>query len=295
MEQQQQTLEYFRRHARDWQRRAEATGEAKVNVVRQRHAYVERVAVERRPRRFLDVGCGSGQLVCRLARRGIDAVGVDFSPEMIALCREESKKYELRNAEFVLASIFEYRPENTSFDLISACGFIEYISAHELELFLRQAHAMLQDGGALVLGSRNRLFNAVSMNRYTTTELALGALQELIAESTLLCDAENIHACLAGLDALDRTLPRFADHPATGVDVATRHQYTPAELLHLLKRCGFALEDLHPVHFHAGGPRFARQHGELHVGMSEIVEERLPGAYYLIPFSSSFMLTATRR
>ena len=49
MDQQQQTLEYFRRHARDWQRRTEATGEAKVNVVRQRHAYVEKVAGERRP------------------------------------------------------------------------------------------------------------------------------------------------------------------------------------------------------------------------------------------------------
>jgi SAM-dependent methyltransferase len=40
-------------------------------------------------RRVLDVGCGTGRLVEALAERGVDASGVDSSPEMLAVARRK--------------------------------------------------------------------------------------------------------------------------------------------------------------------------------------------------------------
>jgi ubiquinone/menaquinone biosynthesis C-methylase UbiE len=40
--------------------------------------------------RVLDVGCGTGRLVAELARRGARAVGVEPSPEMLAVARERA-------------------------------------------------------------------------------------------------------------------------------------------------------------------------------------------------------------
>jgi hypothetical protein len=52
-----------------------------------------------------------------------------------------------------------------------------------MEDFFDRAAAMLRPGGALVVGSRNRLYNAVSMNRFTEMERKLGVLDRLTAEA----------------------------------------------------------------------------------------------------------------
>ena len=39
--------------------------------------------------RVLDVGCGTGRFVAALAERGVDACGVDVSPEMLAVARRK--------------------------------------------------------------------------------------------------------------------------------------------------------------------------------------------------------------
>ena len=39
--------------------------------------------------RVLDVGCGTGRLIGALAERGVDAAGVDISPEMLAVARRK--------------------------------------------------------------------------------------------------------------------------------------------------------------------------------------------------------------
>ena len=55
----------------------------KANVIEQRNEYILQVEDERpATRSFLDVVYGTGELVCHTARRGIDATGVDYAPEM---------------------------------------------------------------------------------------------------------------------------------------------------------------------------------------------------------------------
>lgn len=44
----------------------------------------------------LDVGCGTGRLLLDYFSQGFDVVGLDNSPEMVALCREKAKKIGTR-------------------------------------------------------------------------------------------------------------------------------------------------------------------------------------------------------
>jgi 2-polyprenyl-3-methyl-5-hydroxy-6-metoxy-1,4-benzoquinol methylase len=295
-EQQAQALEFFRRFASDWRRRAQGGEPRKVNVIRQRNEYVLEVArAHGNYRRCLDVGCGSGELVCDLAELGSRAEGVDFSPEMVELGRALAAERGLANARFVCASIFAHEPEELPFDLIAANGFIEYISRSELVDFLRRVRSWLAPGGALVLGSRNRLFNLFSLNDYTRLEVRSGALGMLLDEALAIAAAGTWTEALAGLRACPAALPAVDLHPVTGVEVATRHQYTPAELVAHCESLGFEVTELRPIHYHAAPPSFARHAPEVHVATSLLMQDHAAGEPSLLPFSSSFMVQAVAR
>ena len=47
--------------------------------------------------RALDLCCGTGDITFALARQGADAIGLDFSPQMLEVAEDRSKKLEARN------------------------------------------------------------------------------------------------------------------------------------------------------------------------------------------------------
>ena len=293
-DQRRQSLDYFRAFASEWRKKANGDCATAVNVIEQRNGFVLSVVGEReRTARALDLGCGTGDLCCELARQNIDAVGVDFAPEMIALCNEKKASEGVHLASFVCASIFDYHPGDVRFDIISANGLIEYISLEELDRFLGFVRDHLAPGGSFVVGTRNRLFNAFSLNEYTRLERAAGAFDGLVDEALAICATDSMAACIASLSArcVGQAAP-LASHPWTGIDVATRHQFTPTELLQRLARVGLRVVELFPIHYHGMIPAFAVQHPELHVTVSTLVQGHARGAHRLIPFSSSYMLHA---
>jgi 2-polyprenyl-3-methyl-5-hydroxy-6-metoxy-1,4-benzoquinol methylase len=291
--QQEETLEYFRAAATEWRQKAIGAAATKVNVIKQRNDYVLHVASALpNLERSLDVGCGTGELVCELARSGVQATGVDFAAEMIGLC-EQKARAEGITAEFVTGSIFDYRPMGITFDLISANGFIEYISETQLVDFVDHAKTLLSPGGSLVVGSRNRLFNALSLNEFTQLELAAGTYRKLVAESMILANAKTAEEAVVALLASDDALPSIERHPRTGgIEVETRHQYTPGQLARLLHESGFDCVGLVPVHYHAAIPRFGREQPEAHVVLAELMQTYAVDCHYLIPSASTFMVHA---
>jgi cyclopropane fatty-acyl-phospholipid synthase-like methyltransferase len=50
--------------------------------------------------RVLDLACGSGDHARRLAPRGLDVLGVDISPSLVAHCRERAAEQGLATARF---------------------------------------------------------------------------------------------------------------------------------------------------------------------------------------------------
>lgn len=294
--QQQETLKYFNRHAKDWAKNANAQSLNKINVIRQRNGFVLKVINERKKTNlFLDIGCGTGDLVCQIASKGINAIGIDFSKKMIDMAKNKAEKSKYTKTTFKCCPFFDFSFEPNTYDVISANGFIEYISYKELNLLLSLCRKALKRNGSLVLGSRNRLFNVFSLNEFTKEEISSGNINQLIIESIELMISKNIKE-LASFKPVPLQ-KRGKNHPDTGIDVSTRYQYTPVQLINILKKSDFKTEEIYPVHIHGIPPNMKDKYPAIHRVISNYLQEwsNRNERFYLIPQSSSFMIHAIKK
>jgi 2-polyprenyl-3-methyl-5-hydroxy-6-metoxy-1,4-benzoquinol methylase len=95
-------------------------------VVR-RLSFVHDLAQERRPRRVLDVGCGSGRFGVDLASAGAEVVGLDFAPDMIELARQMAAKAGVADRCTFLQADFLAWSSDEPFDLGLAVGVTDYV------------------------------------------------------------------------------------------------------------------------------------------------------------------------
>ncbi|MDO8358292.1 MAG: class I SAM-dependent methyltransferase [Nitrospirota bacterium] len=293
MDQQNQTLNYFSTHADDWQTKAT---QADYSVIDNRHAAVLTVIEQHNQvKRFLDVGCGTGQLVIAVAKLGIKASGLDFSREMIVKC-ESNKLHAQVDAEFQCGSFFDISLPDDTFDVISAQGFIEYISLEQMDIFLSNCVKTLVPGGSLALGSRNRLFNLHSLNCFTELEMELGTVKSLLSESIVLQGSASQEEAIRRLTQLERTYPQPELHPITGIKVDTRYQFSPADLMARMRKHGLRPRAIYPVHFHGLPSAVIRDEdmAPLHKQLAQLVSgQKITDCRY-VPYSSSFVLEAQR-
>ena len=292
--QNQETLLYFNKAAQEWQLKAEGKTKA-VNVIAQRNHTVMR-AMQNLDivRRALDIGCGTGDLVLEMAAMGIEAIGVDFAPQMIEACNAKQRQRNVENASFYCESFFDFCYRGEPLDLISALGFIEYISADELELMIGKCAKLLRPGAALVIGSRNRLFNVFSLNDYTRLELKLGIIDSLLQEAVTLSSSADVVTFMEAVSSVSRRLPQPPSHPHTGIGVTVRFQYTPGELVFLLRDAGFLTEGIAPIHYHGMPAVLKRDYMGLHLQVATLMNESSPQDHRLVPYSSSFVITARK-
>ena len=81
MKQQDQTKNFFKGHASEWQ--TKATDEV-YSVIKDRHrAAHQTLSQYSKGSSLLDVGCGTGQLAIESVANGYNALGIDFAEEMI--------------------------------------------------------------------------------------------------------------------------------------------------------------------------------------------------------------------
>ncbi len=97
----------------------------------------------------LDIGTGTGQYACELARRGLHVVGRDPSEAMLRVARAKGcpVTWELGSAE-------DLPYENARFDLVLSVTALEFMADAERalgEMWRATAH-----GGRLVIGTLNR-------------------------------------------------------------------------------------------------------------------------------------------
>jgi SAM-dependent methyltransferase len=294
MGQQDQALQYFRSAALDWQSKA-VNAPGAYSVIEGRHRAVLAVVDDMAGAgRLLDVGCGTGQLVIAAAQRGLSAEGIDFAEEMVAQCEENARQAGV-SARFTCGSFFDAEFEDGAYDVISAQGFIEYISLDQTDQFFRRSARMLRPGGALVVGSRNRLFNALSLNEFTRLEAEMGTLDALVVEAITLRSHPTAGPLFAALRRHERLDPQPDHHPVTGIPVETRYQYAPADLIYRVRRCGLTPAALFPVHFHGLPPQVSAEQPELHSRIALAAAEIGLRDHRLVPSCSSFVLEARRQ
>jgi 2-polyprenyl-3-methyl-5-hydroxy-6-metoxy-1,4-benzoquinol methylase len=287
--QQNEALAYFKKYADDWRKKGSVDSQDKVNVIKQRNDFVLKVINEReKTKTALDIGCGTGDLVCEIASRGIDAIGVDFAKEMIEIAEDNAKKVKKGKAGFECCSIFDFQFDPDKYDVISANGFIEYISYKELDELLNLCWKALKKDGSLVLGSRNRLFNIFSLNVFTKEEIENGDITLLLLEAIQIVKSDNIN------DLIGFTTAPFQkeqkEHKETGIKVSTRYQFTPAQLVNMLKGKGFEPIEIFPIHIHGVAPKFKDKYPLVHGNISNLLQNYASENMSLIPQSSSLMI-----
>ncbi len=89
--------------------------------------FIREIGADLRPRRVLDVGCGSGRFCVALARDGATVVGLDFAPEMLALAREKANEAGVASRCQFLQVDFMTWDWDEPFDLVLAIGVLDYV------------------------------------------------------------------------------------------------------------------------------------------------------------------------
>lgn len=99
------------------------------------------------PGHVLDAGCGTGRVAIELARRGVEVVGVDVDPSMLATARRRAP--ELRWVEADLATFDLGR----TFDVVVLAGNVPLFTAPGTHASLATRCARhVAPGGVLVAG-----------------------------------------------------------------------------------------------------------------------------------------------
>jgi len=293
MKQQDQTLNYFKLNADDWQ--TKATNQTYNGVENRHKAVLESMKNFPTNSSILDVGCGTGQLSIQASKLGWVATGIDFSQEMIDLCVSNNAS-ENAVAKFICTSVFDLAVARESLDVVSAQGFIEYISLDQLDEFLDFSQRSLRTNGVIALGSRNRLFNLHSLNEFTELEMALGTIKNLMLEGRIIQAAKTQEQAISELKQLAFEYNQPSMHPHTGINVNTRYQFSPADLITRLSKHHLQSTRIFPVHYHPlpvsllSEEDFKRPHNQL----AKFAADNWITCHNLIPYSSSFVIEAIK-
>lgn len=123
------------------------------------------------PGGVLDAGCGAGRDVLAMAKRGMEAVGIDLSTAMIEEAKERVPDRVFRRMDM---RSLKYPPE--TFAGVWACASIHHLPLLHAARSLREFERVLKPGGILSLSveeGQGEYFDSMGRFRrfYTTTEI----------------------------------------------------------------------------------------------------------------------------
>jgi SAM-dependent methyltransferase len=109
----------------------------------------------------LDIGCGNAGLLELLTKRGVEAIGVDTDPSMVAEARDRGLQVEL-----IDGSSFLRAREPGSIGAIIATHVVEHLELGDLVELLELAATRLRPGGVFIAETPNPTSLIVLGNSY---------------------------------------------------------------------------------------------------------------------------------
>lgn len=175
--------------------------------------------------KILDVGCGPGELMIELMRRGCDVCGVDIAPEMLRVA-ERNIRDQVPSGSFELrqANIEELPFDDCSFDAVIASGVIEYLWTDHRAI--KEMHRVLKIDGTLLVTARNR---------YCLPRI-LDPLLDFMKSASRKVESSKL---------LDAVLPSSSRNSFTPY-----RKHSPSKLDRHVAECGFRKEAHRYFHFY---------------------------------------------
>lgn len=101
----------------------------------------------------LDVGCGTGALTFRAARRGAKVKGIDVNPEMLEVAQQRANEEKLsenvRLAEIGVAELG--KEKGAHYDVVMSGLCFSELNGDEINYTLEQVRRILKPGGLLIV------------------------------------------------------------------------------------------------------------------------------------------------
>jgi len=188
-----------------------------------------------RPSNILDLGCGPGFYLQRLAKRGHRCSGIDYSPASVAYARERAET-ERMEIDYLCEDIRQ-ADYGADFNLVMLIfGELNVFRAADARLILKKAHQALRQGGSLLV----EVHTFAALEHWgKETPSWFSAETGLFSDRPHICLRENFW----DLERCRATARYFIADVATG-DVrrhaASYQAYTDTEYSELLKECGFS-------------------------------------------------------
>lgn len=208
-------VEHYDEFATDYHRHNYG-GEIRYSPLQWRQRYIENMIEDQglpAGAQILDVGCGPGELVVNLTRRGYTVSGIDISTEMITSARALITQSGLPGADrLAVGDIEQLAFEQERFDAVIASGVIEY--QKDDRAALSEMRRVLRSGGYLIVNvtSRYAYLNWLDgpyrmFKRYGPTRKLMAFLKERILRRGPLHDFP--HRRTHSLAVFDRTLAEY--------------------------------------------------------------------------------------
>lgn len=106
--------------------------------------------------RVIDLGCGDGANVAYLRERGIECVGVDFSPQLV---HRGVKRHPSFTGRAAVADVLAVPVPDGTFDVAVIIGVLHHIYSREDQVqAVQEGMRVLKPGGVLIIRESN-LFN----------------------------------------------------------------------------------------------------------------------------------------
>jgi len=283
--QQKQTLKFFVENAKNWLSEDVFNNKKIQSSQQQRNMFVYNYIKKNRPNNFLDIGCGTGNLVNKVffyVKKNLS--GIDFSKSMIDLA---NKKKINERIQYKCVDILKFK-SNIKYDVISANGFIEYFSKKELILIFSKIKKLLTKNGKIFFSVRNRLFNVFSLNEFTKLEMNSNKIHNLLRESFAIVNSSFSE--FKRNKSLKFDIIRYKQ-PNTGVNVSLINQYTPLQIIKFIEKLGFEAIEIAPINYHSVIPQYKDTNKIVDIFNSNIIRKDSLNKK-LIPFSSSFIIVA---
>jgi ubiquinone/menaquinone biosynthesis C-methylase UbiE len=156
------------------------------------------------PAKFLELGCGAGNIALWMASRGYSAYGVDIVPEAIRWAKEKATQSGLP-AKFFIANLCDMRVfSDQRFDIVFDGDCFHMIIGTERDAYFREVFRVLRPGGLFIAGGNVRdetvrecitfIGGKGSFNPQSRQIVTPDGLKYLLCSETELCD----EICRAG-------------------------------------------------------------------------------------------------